>query len=141
MIKKFRFTVEIKAQIHDSPKGVGQGETYEKVRRLVKCIADDEKALVEMYKVIFFDLLFGDYYSDEIRLMAKPRTEKELILPVVNNLDAQDSAFFQELFIESQQKDFKVDKDNVWNLFDSQFGNPEIVRVRFECIKKECDEE
>ncbi len=141
MTKRFRFTVEIKAQIHDSPKGVGQGETYEKVRWLAKSIADDEKALVEMYKVIFFDLLFGDYYSDDILIKTKPKTEKELILQVVNNLDAQDSAFFQELFIESQQKDFKVDKDNVLNLFDSQFGNPEIVKVRFECLKKECDEE
>ncbi len=134
MTNKFRFTVELKAQVHDSPKGVGQEETIEKVQRLAKNIAADEKALIELYKVIFYDLLFGDYYSDEIRRKTKQKTEKELILPVANKMAPQDKAFFARLFPESAEEDLKVNKDNVLNLFYSQFGNPKIVEVCFECF-------
>lgn len=137
MTKKFRFTVELKAQILDSPKDVGQGETFERVRRLAQKISADEKALVETSKVIFFDLLFGDYYSDEIRRKTKPKTEKELILPVAENMTPQDKAFFIRLFSEEAKEDLKLDKDNILNLFYSQFGNPKIVDVSLEFSQNE----
>jgi hypothetical protein len=137
MTKKFRFTVELKAQIRDNPRGVKSKEIFERVRRLAQKISADDKALVEMYKVIFFDLLFGDYYSDEIRRKAKPKTEKELILPVAENMTPHDKAFFIRLFSEEAKEDLKSEKDNILDLFYSQFGNPKVVDVSLEISKNE----
>lgn len=81
-----------------------------------------------------FDLLFGDYYSDEINKRIKPKPEKEFMLPVAEKMDPQDSAFFAEYFSQVLKEDSNVDRDNVLNLFYSQFGKPEIVEVRFECL-------
>lgn len=139
MTKKLRFTVELKAQVHDSPKEVGQGESYERACRLAQCIAADEKSLLEMYKVVFFDLLFGDFYNDELRIKSKAKTEGELILPVSFKMQSQDSSFFTQLFSESQKDDGNEDRDNVLNLIYSQFGNPEITKVIFESFENTDD--
>ena len=134
MIKYFQFTVKLRAQIHDTPRGTKSKETFEKVRRLVHSIAASGEMLTDVYKVIFFDLLFGDYYSDEIRWKTKQKTEKELIMSIVENMAPQDKAFFAQLFPESTEDALRVDKDNVMNVFYSQFGNPKIAGVSFECI-------
>jgi hypothetical protein len=134
MIKKFRFTIELKAQVHESPKGVESKEIFERVRRLAQNIAADEGMLIEMYKVIFLDLLLGDHYTEEINRRVKPKPEKELILPVASKMAPQDSEFFARLFPESAEENLRVDKDNVLNLFYSQFGHPEIVDACFKCF-------
>jgi hypothetical protein len=41
---------------------------------------------------------------------------------------------FARLLSEGEKEDLEVDKDNVLNLFYSQFGKPQIVEVRFECL-------
>ena len=133
MIKKFRFTVELKAQVHDSPKGVGQQEIFERVRRLGQNMTDDENALLEMYKAIFFDLIFGDYYSDEIRQSTNVKSEAELLKPVAQKMASRDSEFFNRLLMMSEE-DSGIDKDNVLSLFYSQFENPEVIDVCFEII-------
>jgi hypothetical protein len=92
--------------------------------------------LIELYKVIFFDLLFGDHYSNEIRQRTNLKSEVELLIPVAQKMAPQDSEFFTWL-LKEQEEDTGIDKDNVLNLFYSQFGNPEFVEVRFEYIEKE----
>jgi hypothetical protein len=136
MIKYFQFTVKLRAQIHDNPKGAKSKETFEKVRRLAQNIAADEGMLIEMYKVIFLDLLLGDHYTEEINRRIKPKPEKELILPVLENMTPQDKAFFASLFPESAKEALRLDKDNVLNLFYSHFGNPKILEVCFESFDK-----
>jgi hypothetical protein len=137
MTKYFRFTVELKANIHDSPKGVGSREEFDRIRRLAQRIAANDETLIEVYKITFFDLLFGDYYTEKINRKINPKTEEELILPVANKMDPQDSAFFKESFSQFPKEDSNVDRDNVLNLFYSQFGKPNIVEVRFECFDKD----
>jgi hypothetical protein len=132
--KSFRFVVELKANIHDSPKGVGSREQFARIRRLAQRIAANDDTLIEVYKITFFDLLFGDYYSDEINKRIKPKAEEEFILPVAEEMDPQDSAFFKEFFSQSSKEDPDAERDNVLNLFYSQFGNPKIVEVRLECL-------
>jgi hypothetical protein len=136
MTKHFRFTLELKANIHDSPKGVGSQEEFGRVRRLAQRIAANDETLIEVYKITFFDLLFGDYYTDKINRKIKPKTEEEeeFILPVAEKMDSQDSAFFTEFFSESSKENPNIDRDNVLNLFYSQFDKPKIVEVRFECV-------
>ena len=136
MTKNFRFTVELKANIHDSPKGVGNREEFDRIQRLVQRIAANDETLIEVYKITFFDLLFGDYYTDKINRKIKPKPEEEFILPVAEEMDPQDSAFFTEHFSESSKEDTNVDRDNVLNLFYSQFGKPKIVEVCFESFEK-----
>jgi hypothetical protein len=130
--KNFRFTVELKADIHDSPKGVGSREEFGRIQRLAQRIAANDETLIEVYKITFFDLLFGDYYSDEINRRIKPKAEDEFILPVAEKMDPHDSTFFSEFFSQVPKKDSNIDRDNVLNLFYSQFGRPKIVEVRFE---------
>jgi hypothetical protein len=134
MTKHFRFTLELKANIHDKPKGVGSREEFDRIQRLARRIAANDETLIEVYKITFFDLLFGDYYSDEINLKIKPKQEEEFILPVTEKMDPQDSDFFAEYFSQVSKGDSKVDRDNVLNLFYSQFGKPEILEVRLECL-------
>jgi hypothetical protein len=134
MTKNFRFTVELKANIHDSPKGVGSREEFDRVRRLAQRIAANDETLIEVYKITFFDLLFGDYYSDEINRRIKPKPEEEFILPVAEKMDPQDSTFFNEFFSQPPKEDQNVDRDNVLNLFYSQFDKPKIVEARLECL-------
>ena len=136
MIKYFKFTVRLRAQIHDNPKAAKSKETFEKVRRLAQKIAADEGMLIEMYKVIFLDLLLGDHYTEEINRRVKPKPEKELILPVASKMASQDKAFFASLFPENAEEALRVDKDEVLNLFYSQFGHPKIVEVCFESFNK-----
>jgi hypothetical protein len=136
MIKYFQFTVKLRAQIQDNPKGVKSKETFEKVRRLTQKIAADEGMLIEMYKVIFLDLLLGDHYTEEINQKLKPKLEKELILPVASKMAPQDSEFFTRLFPGNAEEALRVDKDDVMNLFYSQFGHPKIVEVCFESFDK-----
>jgi hypothetical protein len=134
MIKYFQFTVKFRAQIQDNPKGAKSKDTFEKVRRLSQNIAADKEMLIEIYKVIFLDLLLGDYYTEEINRKVKPKPEKELILPAASKMSPRDSEFFTQLFPESAQEALRLDKDDVLNLFYSQFGKPKIVEVRFECM-------
>ncbi len=136
MTKNFRFTIELKANIHDSPKGVGSREELDRVQRLAQRIAANDETLIEIYKITFFDLLFGDYYSEEISRRIKPKPEKEFMLPVTEKMGPQDSAFFTEYFSQVSKDDSNVDRDNVLNLFYSQFGKPEIVEVCFECLER-----
>lgn len=79
--------------------------------------------------------MFGDYYTDKINREIKPKQEEEFMLPVAEKMDPQDSAFFAEYFSQVSKKDSNVDRDNVLNLFYSQFGKPEIVEVRFDCLE------
>jgi hypothetical protein len=132
--KHLRFIVELKVNIHESPKGVGSKEEFERIQRLGQIITTNDETLLDVYKITFFDLLFGDYYTDEINRRIKPKTEAEFILPAANKMDPQDSAFFTESFSEFPKEDSNVDRDNVLNLFYSQFGRPKIVKVRFECL-------
>lgn len=134
-VRNFRFTVELKADIHDSPKSVGSREEFDRVKSLAQRIAENDEMLIEVYKITFFDLLFGDYYSDEINRRIKPKTEKEFMLPVAEEMDPHDSAFFTEYFSQVPKGDSNVDRDNVLNLFYSQFGKPKIVEVRFEYLE------
>ncbi|MGD2085600.1 MAG: hypothetical protein PVH61_05375 [Candidatus Aminicenantes bacterium] len=136
MIKYFQFTVKLRAQIQDNPKGAKSKETFEKVRRLAQNIAADEGMLTEMYKVIFLDLLLGDHYTEEIDRRIKPKPEKELIIPAASKMAPQDSKFFTRLFPESAEENLRVDKDDVLNLFYSQFGHPKIVEVCFESLDR-----
>jgi hypothetical protein len=138
--KKIRFIVELKANIHDSPKGVGSREEFDRVRCLAQRIAAKDETLIEVYKITFFDLLFGDYYSDEINKRIKPKTDEDIMLPAAEEMNPQDSAFFTEFFAQSPKEDPNVDRDNVLNLFYSQFGKPKIVEVRFECVDKNTKE-
>jgi len=133
--KSFRFVVELKANIHDKPKGPGTREELDKIQRLAQRIAVNDETLIEVYKITFFDLLFGDYYTDKINKTIQPKQEEEFILPVAEKMDPGDSAFFNEYFSQVSKEDSKVDRDNVLNLFYSQFGKPEIVEVRFECTE------
>lgn len=135
--RHLRFTVELKTIIHDMPKSVGTREEFDRIQRLAQRIAANDKTLIEVYKIIFFDLLFGDYYSDEINRRIKPKAEKEFMLSVAEKMDPGDSAFFTEYFSELPKEDPNVDRDNVLNLFYSQFGKPRIVEVCFECLDKE----
>lgn len=134
--KNFRFTVELKANIHDKPKGPGTREEFDRIRRLAQRIAANDETLIEVYKITFFDLLFGDYYSDEIKRRITPKAEKEFMLPVAEKMGPQDSAFFEEYFSQVSKGDSNVDRDNVLNLFYSQFGKPKIVQVLFECFEE-----
>ncbi|MGD2090958.1 MAG: hypothetical protein PVH61_32590 [Candidatus Aminicenantes bacterium] len=134
MTKNFRFTVELKANIHDKPKGPGTREEFDRIQRLARRIAENDETLIEVYKITFFDLLFGDYYTDKINREIRPKQEKEFMLPVAEQMDPGDSAFFTEYFSQVSKVDSKVDRDNVLNLFYSQFGKPEIVQIRFECL-------
>ena len=136
MIKYFQFTVRLRAQIQDNPRGVKSKETFEKVRRLAQVIAADEGMLIEMYKVIFLDLLLGDHYTEDINRRVKPKPEKELIIPAASKMAPQDSEFFTRLFPESAEENLRVDKDDVLNLFYSQFGHPKIVEACFEIFDK-----
>ena len=129
--KKILFTVELKARVHDRPQGVEQRDIFERVQRLGQNIANDEKALIEVYKAIFFDLLFADYYSDVIRRKAKTRAEKQLILPNARKLSSQDSEFFARLFSKEAEEDLRLGKDNILDLFYSQFEDPEVMEVQF----------
>jgi len=97
-------------------------------------IAARDETLIEVYKITFFDLLFGDYYSDEINKRIKPKAEEEFMLPVAEKMAPQDSAFFKEFFSQSSKEDPDAERDNVMNLFYSQFGKPKIVEVCFECM-------
>ena len=133
--KNFRFVVELKANIHDSPKGVGNRVEFDRVRRLAQRIAAHDETLIEVYKITFLDLLFGDYYSDEINRRIKPKKEEEFMLPVAEKMNPQDSTFFKDFFSPVPEEDSNVDRDNVLNLFYSQFGKPKIVEVRLECLK------
>ena len=134
MIKYFQFTVKLRAQIQDNPKGAKSKETFEKVRRLSQNIAADKEMLIEIYKVIFLDLLLGDYYTEEINQKVKPKPEKELIIPASKKMAPRDSEFFTRLFPGNSEEALRLDKDDVLNLFYSQFGKPKIVEVRFECM-------
>jgi hypothetical protein len=136
MTKHFRFTVELKANINDSPKDVEGQEPLNRVRRLAKKFAADGELLTEVYKVVFFDLLFGDYYSEEVLRRVKQKAEMDLILPVANQMAPQDSAFFTEFFSASGQEDPEVDRDDVLNLFYSHFRKPQIAHIDFECFDK-----
>jgi hypothetical protein len=136
MTKNFRFTVEIKAQVHDSPKGVESKEIFERVRQLAQNIAADEGMLIEIYKIIFLDLLLGDHYTEEINRRIKPKPEKELIIPAASKMAPQDSEFFTQLFPGNSEEALRVDKDDVLNLFYSQFGHPKIAEVCFESSDK-----
>ena len=136
MIKYFQFTVKLRAQIQDNPKGAKSKETFEKIRRLAQNIAADEGMLIEMYKVIFLDLLLGDHYTEEINQRLKPKPEKELIIPPASKMAPQDSEFFTRLFPENVEEALRVDKDDVMNLFYSQFGHPKIVEAYFEDFDK-----
>ena len=132
--KSFRLVVELKANIHDKPKGPGTREEFDKIQRLAQRIAANDETLIEVYKITFFDLLFGDYYSDEINRRIKPKAEEEFMLPVAEEMDPGDSVFFKEFFSPSSKEDPDAERDNVLNLFYSQFGKPKIVEVRFECL-------
>ena len=134
--KSFRLVVELKADIHDTPKGVGSREQFARIQRLAQKIAANDETLIEVYKITFFDLLFGDYYSDEINRRIKPKAEEEFMLPVAEEMDPGDSVFFKEFFSPSSKEDPDAERDNVLNLFYSQFGKPKIVEVRFECVDK-----
>ena len=79
MTKHFRFALELKANIHDSPKGVGSREQFARIQRLARRIAKNDETLVEVYKISFFDLLFGDYYTDKINREIKPKPDTTLI--------------------------------------------------------------
>jgi hypothetical protein len=136
MTKYFRFTIELKAQVQDNPKGFGILENLERTRRLARKIAADEKALLEVFKAEFLNLLLVDGYSEDLRSALKLRTEKELILSAAQELESQDSEFFTKLMAESESQDQNLDKDNVLNFFYSHFGNPDIEAVKFECIEK-----
>jgi hypothetical protein len=136
MTKYFRFTIELKAQVQGNPGGIGTLENIERTQRLVQQITADEKALLEVYKAEFLNLLLGDGYSEDLRNALKLRTEAELILPAAQGLSPQDSEFFTQLLTEPAKEGAKVDKDNVMNLFYSQFGTPDIKAVNFECIEK-----
>ncbi len=135
MTKHFRFTVELKANIHESPKGVGSREEFDRIQRLAQKISANDETLIEVYKITFFDLLFGDYYSDEINRRIKPKSEKEFMLPVAEKMGPKDFAFFAEYFSQASKSDSNVDRDNVLNLFYSQFGKPKIVEVCIECLE------
>lgn len=134
--RNFRFTVELKANIHDKPKGPGTREEFDRIQRLAQRIAANDETLIEVYKITFFDLLFGDYYSDEINKRIKPKAEKEFMLPVAEEMGPEDSSFFAEYFSQVSEGNSNVDRDNVLNLFYSQFGKPKIVKVSFECVDK-----
>ncbi len=136
MTKYFRFTVELKANVLDNPKDVECQKASEEVRRLAQKFAADEEQLVEVYKVIFFDLLFGDNYSEEILQKAKQKDEKELFLSVASQMVPQDSDFFTKLFSDSAKGDADDEKDNVLNLFYSYFEKPKIAQVSFERFEK-----
>jgi hypothetical protein len=135
MTKYFRFTVELKADIKDNPKGLDGQEPFAGVRRLAQKFAADKELLVEVYKVIFFDLLFGDYYSEEVLRKVNQKGEKDLILPVANQMTPQDSAFFTQFFSGSGQEDPDVNNDKIMNLFYSHFRKPKIDEVRFEYLE------
>ena len=74
----------------NNTRGVGSREQFARIRRLAQRIAARDETLIEVYKITFFDLLFGDYYSDEINKRIKPKEEKEFILPIAEKMDPQD---------------------------------------------------
>lgn len=135
MTEFFRFTIELKAQIHDAPRGVGQGEVFERVKRLAQRITQDKQMRTDVYKITFLDLLLADGYSDVIHQKMALKKEKDIILPASTGLESQDATFFKELFSESLQENLGETKDNALNLLFSQFGNPVIIDVRFECTR------
>lgn len=137
MTEYFRFTVELKAKVNDSPGGDEHREMSSRVQRLVNNIAADRQRLTEVYKVIFLDLLLGDYYGDILKQKLSTKTEEELILPAAKELDPQDSAFFESILSGTASDNQKAGKDNLLNMFYKQFGNPKIVDVRLELFKKE----
>lgn len=130
MTEFFRFTIEFKAQIHETPRGVGQNDIFERVQRLARRIIREKKEVTEIYKIIFIDLLLGDYYSNALYRKLKMKKEKEILLPVSAGLESQDKNFFEELFKEPLKEDLSRIKDNVSNLLFSQFGNPVITDAR-----------
>jgi hypothetical protein len=136
MTKYFRFTIELKAQVQNNPKGFGILENLERTRRLARKIAADEKALTEVCKVEFLNLLQGDGYGEEISSELNPLPEKELILSAAKGLESEDSEFFNMLFTESADNETEVEKDNILAFFYSHFGSPDIEAVNFECIEK-----
>lgn len=132
MTTHFRFTIELKAQTCDTPTWMEYRETFARIRRLSQKIEADERMLAELYKAIFLDLLFGDYYSEILRSSLNPKSEDELILPAAFLLEPEDAAFFEQLLKNRQKGETEVDRDSLMNLFYSQFGNPEVIEVRFE---------
>ena len=132
MTEFFRFTIELEAQIHDAPVGVGKREVFERVRRLAQRIAQDKQMLTEVYKITFLDLLLGDYYSETLHSRLKLKKEGEIILPLLTGLESQDASFFTKLFTEPLGEDSGKTRDNAMNLLFSQFGNPVITAARLE---------
>lgn len=132
MTEFFRFTIELKAQIHDAPMGVGQREVFERVRRLAQRIAQDKQMLTEVYKITFLDLLIGDYYSEMLHRKLMLKKEGEIILPLSTALEPEDASFFTKLFTEPIKEDSGETRDNAMNLLFSQFGNLVITDARLE---------
>ena len=59
---------------------------FDRIQRLARRIVENDETLIEVYKITFFDLLFGDFYSDEINRRIKPKQEEEFILPVAEKI-------------------------------------------------------
>ncbi len=133
MTKHFRFIIELRTEINDSPRGVVEHpETLERVHRLALGIATDNQKLKEVLGLSILDLLVGDHYTDTLRTKMKLKKEKQIILSAADELEAGDSEFFTEVFSDSPKATLLETQDNVVNLFFSQFGNPVILDVRLE---------
>ncbi len=133
MTKHFRFIIELRTEINDSPQGVVEHpETLDRVHRLALGIATDNQKLKEVLGLSILDLLVGDHYTDELRSKLNLKNEKQIILSAADALEAGDSEFFTEVFSESPKETLLETQDNVVNLFFSQFGNPVIIAVRLE---------
>ncbi len=134
MTKHFRVSFLLKTTIGEASNRVELADTFERVRQLVLNIAGNETALIEVYKVLFFDLLNSDFYTDKIRGQMRFKPEPDLILPTVKKMKPSDLAFFSTLLSEPPKEEFRLITDNVMNLFYSQFGCPEIEEIRFESL-------
>lgn len=134
MTTHFRFIIELETKTGDSPAWLEYRETFAKIQRLSQQIAADKEMVKELYKAAFLELLFGDYYSETLHSKLNPKSEEELILPAALSLESGDTEFFEQLLRNRHENKEKVDKDSLMNLFYSQFGNPEIIDVRFEAV-------
>lgn len=142
MTRYLRLTIDLEADVLDSPQGNTDAEEIELIRRISDVVAADETALLELAKGTFLTLLAGDYYTEQLTDTLKPTPESKIFQSVNGRLPATESVFLRRLFDDIPEDVNASDIDEMRNLLASRFSDPEIINVRFDFLANtDCSEE
>ena len=96
MKKRFRFTIDLEAEVQEQVNGTDI-KPKEKISSLLKEFVKDKTAVLDLYKLWLLGDLKVDEHLDQIKKSLKTRKEEDILKSVLLNCPAQVRQHFSKI--------------------------------------------